>query len=109
MKETLQQELQNLIDTTQSGNNPLPSILSIEKAIWIISQLPTTADGVPIVPDMMIYCIVGQHVDERKVIGPYGKLALLTSEPARHGAGGGSSHRLADVCYSTRAAAEASK
>lgn len=73
----------------------------------IIEQLPKTVDGVPIVPGMLVYIRVGEHVDERKVLGPYGKQALLTHEPPQHGAGGGSCHRLANVCYSTREAATA--
>lgn len=68
----------------------------------ILAALPHTADGAPIIPGMMVYCIVGQHVDERKVIGPSGKMALNTFEPARHGAGPGQCHRLANTVYAVR-------
>lgn len=68
----------------------------------IVASLPKTADGFPVVPGMTVYCIVGEQVDERTVIGPYGKLALLTHEPARHGAGDGSCHRLATTVYASR-------
>jgi hypothetical protein len=72
------------------------SLLRIEQA------LPRTADGVPIVPEMTVYCIVGGHVDERRVIGPYGKVALLTHEPGGHGTCPGSTHRLANTVYAAR-------
>jgi hypothetical protein len=71
----------------------------------IVEQLPRTADGVPIVPGMTVWCRVGPYADERKVVAPYGKVALLTREPARHGACEGDSHRLAETVYSTREAA----
>lgn len=74
----------------------------------LLQALPRTADGVPIVPDMTVYCIVGEHVDERRVVGPYGRVALLTREPMRHGAGEGDAHRLAETVYSSREAALAS-
>lgn len=74
----------------------------------LIEQLPRTADGVPIVPGMLVYIRVGEHIDERRVIGPYGKQSLLTHEPARAGAGDGSAHRPANVCYSTIQAARSS-
>ena len=73
---------------------------------YVLESLPKTVDGMPIVPDMMVYCIVGEHVDERKVIGPYGKYALLTHEPAMSGTCAGSAHRLANTVFSTRKAAE---
>jgi hypothetical protein len=66
------------------------------------AALPQTADGAPILPGMMVHCIVGKHADEREVIGPYGKQALLTREPARHGAGEGYCHRMARTVYAVR-------
>lgn len=82
--------------------------MNTEQLQSVVDALPKTADGVPIVPDMTVYCIVGEHVDERRVIGPYGKQSLLTHEPAQHGAGSGSSHRLADTVYADRSKALAS-
>lgn len=66
----------------------------------ILDALPKTADGVPIVPGMLVYC--GERADEREVLGPYGFLALFTREPARHGASEGYSHRLANTVYASR-------
>ena len=68
----------------------------------IMDALPLTADGKAIIPGMTVFCVAGNYADERKVIGPYGKKALLTSEPARHGTCAGSSHRLADTVYAVR-------
>lgn len=73
----------------------------------IVDKLPETADGVPVVPYMMVYIRMGSHIDERRVIGPQGRAALNTDEPATHGTGGGQAHRLLTDCYSTRKAAEA--
>lgn len=79
--------------------------LVIEHLSGVVARLPKTADGVPVTPGMLVYVRVGEHVDERRVIGPYGKKALLTHEPARHGAGDGSAHRIVEDCYSTAEAA----
>jgi len=62
---------------------------------------------VPIVPDMLVYIIVGEHIDERRVVGPYGQKALLIVEPERHGSCRGTRHILVEHCHSTREAAEA--
>ena len=68
----------------------------------MLAALPHTVDGAPIIPGMTVHCIVGKFADEREVIGPYGKKALLTFEPARHGACAGSAHRLANTVYACR-------
>lgn len=72
----------------------------------LLKALPKTGDGVPIVPGIIVYCIVGKRIDEREVIAPYGKKALLTHEPSQHGTCAGQSHRLAFTVFSTREAAE---
>jgi hypothetical protein len=80
--------------------------MSKHQLLEIVRQLPLTADGVPITPGMTIFKLAGKYVDEREVVGPYGRKALLYREPARHGAGAGDCHCLAETCYSTRQAAE---
>lgn len=75
---------------------------ALDEITRVLSSLPVTADGQYIVPDMFVYCINGEHIDERKVLGPYGKQALLTLEPARHGVGTSYSHRLANTVYASR-------
>jgi hypothetical protein len=77
-----------------------------KRAEEIAGKLPKTKDGVPIVPDMTVFITHGDGCDQRRVIGPYGKLALLVHSPR---SGGGSNHHLATDAYSTREAAQAAK
>lgn len=93
------------IDEVAMLTNPLTcrALLSLmDQLEGLLAALPATADGVPIVPGMTVYCAIGPHLDEREVVGPYGKLALLTREPARYGACEGSAHRLANTVYAER-------
>ena len=83
------------------ATSPLQSF--VKPCAWTMQEmmdaLPLTADGKAIIPGMKVFCIAGNCIDRREVIAPYGKSALLTSEPARHGTCAGSSHRLADTVY----------
>lgn len=105
--ETLKREDELMSDKTKTDEETASPLQSLVKpCAWTMQEmmnaLPLTADGKAIIPGMKVFCIAGNCIDERQVIGPYGKQALLTSEPARHGTCAGSSHRLADTVYVLR-------
>lgn len=99
MSETTTDKNAAAVGGSQLERRVIPPMPTIDE---LLDALPVTADGAPIIPGMVVHCVAGKFADEREVLGPYGKEALLTFEPARHGAGPGQCHRLANTVYAVR-------